>query len=73
MDEKPKPSSDIEFVSVVLAIIWLPAWAIIALSGPSWVVQAGAAVAGAYSIWVLVRKIARRNDPRHAKRPTEPP
>jgi hypothetical protein len=74
MDEKPKRLLDnLEFASAYLALIWFPAWIIVALHAPRPITQFGAAVFGVFSIWIVVRGIGRRLDARSGKRPPDPP
>jgi hypothetical protein len=71
MDRKPKRLLDnLEFFTVVLGLIFLPELFLL-VSDPAapYVLRWIAAPAfGAYAIWIVVRGIYRRLDPRHAKR-----
>lgn len=54
----------IVFISIFVLPIWTE-WII--------VLAYGSPILGALFIWEIVRQINRRDDPRHAKRPPDPP
>jgi len=75
MGWKPKRLlDDLEFSTAVLVIIFLPAFFVVSDPAAPQVLRwiAGPAF-GAYLIWLTVRGIRRRLDPRHASRPSDPP